>query len=97
MSGGQNNPKTMHELKTSEPAESAVRSSGIVVPLLLLALAIALIITGIAYVAKTGDEHIGTIIIVAALIPSKLAKYIRRRKRHNADLSHSARQNETKP
>lgn len=34
MSGGQNNQNAMHELKTSEPAESAVRSIGIVVPLL---------------------------------------------------------------
>jgi len=32
MSGGQNNPNAMHELKTHEPAESAVRSIGIVVP-----------------------------------------------------------------
>ena len=32
MSGGQNSPKAMHELKTSEPDESAVRSIGIVVP-----------------------------------------------------------------
>ena len=32
MSGGQNNQNAMHELKTSEPAESAVRSIGIVVP-----------------------------------------------------------------
>ena len=32
MSDGQNNPNAMHELKTSEPAESAVRSIGIVVP-----------------------------------------------------------------
>ena len=29
MSGGQKNSKTMHELKTSEPAESAVRSIGL--------------------------------------------------------------------
>ena len=33
MSDGQNNPNAMHELKTHKPAESAVRSSGIVVPL----------------------------------------------------------------
>jgi hypothetical protein len=31
MSGGQNKQNTMHELKTHKPAESAVRSIGIVV------------------------------------------------------------------
>ncbi len=30
MSGGQNNPNAMHELKTHEPDESAVRSIGLV-------------------------------------------------------------------
>lgn len=33
MSGGQNNPNAMHQLKTHKPTESAVRSIGIVVPL----------------------------------------------------------------
>lgn len=32
MSDGQNNPNAIHELKTSEPPESAVRSIGFVVP-----------------------------------------------------------------
>jgi hypothetical protein len=32
MSGGQNNPNAMHELKTPKPAESAVRSIGLVLP-----------------------------------------------------------------
>jgi len=72
----------MHELKPHGPSESAVRSIGIVVPLLFVTAA-GLIVAAIIVRCVTGDDALATIVAVAALIPSKTAKYIRAKQRHN--------------